>query len=169
MRLNANELIAAARVTAPTLPPAAAKLMSDMADRLDVQYAVIRESREQVKQLASENAWPRIQERDLDALIRFNETCEDGEGYDIGEEAMNRLVEIGLCRKGARRVRHITPLGQRVIDAREGEIDLTPLRTESDVNADFSAQIDKLRSQSAPSPEAAAIARQFDQVKGVQS
>lgn len=108
---------------------------------------------EQVKQLAAENAWPRIQDRDLDALIRFNETCEDGEGYDIGEEAMNRLVEIGLCRKGDRRVRWITPFGQWVIDAREGEINLEPLRTESDVNADFSAHIAQLRSQSAPSPE----------------
>lgn len=55
MRLNAKELIANARVTAPTLPPAAAKLMSDMADRLDVQYAALRESREQVQQLAAES------------------------------------------------------------------------------------------------------------------
>lgn len=55
MRLNAKELIANARVTAPTLPPAAAKLMSDMADRLDVQYVALRESREQVQQLAAES------------------------------------------------------------------------------------------------------------------
>ena len=54
MRLNAKELIANARVTAPTLPPAAAKLMSDMADRLDVQYAALRESRKQVQQLVAE-------------------------------------------------------------------------------------------------------------------
>lgn len=56
MRLNAKELIADARVTAPTLPPAAAKLMTEMADRLDVQFAALCESREQVKQLAAENA-----------------------------------------------------------------------------------------------------------------
>ncbi|SEK36462.1 hypothetical protein SAMN04487787_101624 [Kosakonia sacchari] len=55
MRMNAKELIAEARVTAPSLPPAAAKLMSDMADRLDVQYAVIRESREQAQKLAAES------------------------------------------------------------------------------------------------------------------
>lgn len=55
MRLNAKQLIADARVTAPTLPPAAAKLMADMADRLDVQYAALRESREQVQQLAAES------------------------------------------------------------------------------------------------------------------
>lgn len=152
MRLNAKELIADARVTAPTLPPAAAKLMSDMADRLDVQFVALCESRAQVKQLAAENVWPRIQERDLNALLRFNETCEDGEGYDICKDAMSRLVEIGLCRNGHRGVRYITPFGQWVIDARKGETDLTPLRTESDVNTSFSEHIEQIRSQSAPSP-----------------
>ncbi|MBS6740789.1 MAG: hypothetical protein KH310_22285 [Enterobacteriaceae bacterium] len=91
--------------------------------------------------LRAEGVRPRIQERDLKALLRFNETCEDGEGYDIGIDAMNRLVEIGLCGKGYGGIRHITPFGQWVIDAQEGEIDSTPLRTESDVNADFSEHL----------------------------
>ena len=52
MRLNAKELIADARVTAPTLPPAAANLMTEMADRLDVQFAALCESRDQVKRIA---------------------------------------------------------------------------------------------------------------------
>lgn len=56
MRMNAKELIAEARVTAPSLPPAAAKLMSDMADRLDVQYAVIRESQAQLHAVVAEDA-----------------------------------------------------------------------------------------------------------------
>ncbi|UGS47093.1 hypothetical protein JMT66_05290 [Kosakonia cowanii] len=56
MRLNAKELIAEARATAPTLPPAAAKLMTVMADRLDVQFAALCESRNEAKQLAGENA-----------------------------------------------------------------------------------------------------------------
>ncbi|MGJ7468817.1 hypothetical protein [Kosakonia cowanii] len=55
MRLNAKELIADARATAPTLPPAAAKLMTAMADRLDVQFVVLCESRNEAKQLAGEN------------------------------------------------------------------------------------------------------------------
>ncbi|MCL6745087.1 hypothetical protein [Kosakonia sp. R1.Fl] len=55
MRLNAKELIADARVTAPTLPPAASKLMTEMADRLDVQFAALCESREQVKRIAVES------------------------------------------------------------------------------------------------------------------
>ena len=56
MRMNAKELIAEARVTAPTLPPAAAKLMTAMADRLDVQFVALCESRNEAKQLAGENA-----------------------------------------------------------------------------------------------------------------
>lgn len=56
MRLNAKELIAEARVTAPTLPPAAAKLITAMADRLDLQFVVLCESRNEAKQLAGENA-----------------------------------------------------------------------------------------------------------------
>lgn len=56
MRLNAKELIADARVTAPTLLPAASKLMTEMAYRLDVQFAALCESREQVKQLTAEIA-----------------------------------------------------------------------------------------------------------------
>jgi len=54
--MNAKELIAEARVTAPTLPPAAAKLMTAMADRLDLQFVALCESRNEVKQLAAENA-----------------------------------------------------------------------------------------------------------------
>ncbi|MDH2911255.1 hypothetical protein N7V53_01710 [Kosakonia sp. HypNH10] len=56
MRMNAKELIAEARVTTPTLPPAAAKLMTAMADRLDVQFVALCESRNEAKQLAGENA-----------------------------------------------------------------------------------------------------------------
>ncbi|MDV5356173.1 ead/Ea22-like family protein [Enterobacter asburiae] len=55
MRLNAKELIAEARMTAPTLPSAAAKLMTAMADRLDLQFVALCESRNEVKQLAAEN------------------------------------------------------------------------------------------------------------------
>lgn len=56
MRMTAKELIAEARVTAPTLPPSAAKLMTALADRLDVQFVALCESRNEAKQLAGENA-----------------------------------------------------------------------------------------------------------------
>ncbi len=51
MRKTSKELIAEARVTARTLPPAAAKLMSTMADRLDIQFVALCESQNEVKQL----------------------------------------------------------------------------------------------------------------------
>lgn len=89
--------------------------------------------------------WPRLQEQDINALMRFNETCEDGEGYDIGAEAMARLVEIGLAGKGPHGIRSITPFGQWVINAREGEVDLEPLKTEEDNIAESALRMDQLR------------------------
>lgn len=56
MRMNAKELIADARLTSPTLPPEASKLMTAMGDRLDVQFVALCESRNELKQLAAENA-----------------------------------------------------------------------------------------------------------------
>ncbi|QMA47803.1 hypothetical protein HV030_15005 [Citrobacter freundii] len=132
-----------------------------------VQVAVleIRETRCKYEELQSQNAdtavllanseskcreleaghWPRLQEQDINALMRFNETCEDGEGYDIGAEAMARLVEIGLAGKGPHGIRSITPFGQWVINAREGEVDLEPLKTEEDNIAESALRMDQLR------------------------
>ncbi|WP_325005484.1 hypothetical protein [Enterobacter sp. SA187] len=56
MRMNAKELIADSRVTALVTPPAAAKSMTAVADRLDVQFAALCESRNEAKQLTGENA-----------------------------------------------------------------------------------------------------------------
>ena len=96
------------------------------------------------RELAADH-WPRLQEQDINALMRFNETCEDGEGYDIGDEAMARLVEIGLAGKGPHGIRNITPFGQWVINAREGEVDLEPLKTEEDNIAESALRMAQLR------------------------
>lgn len=93
--------------------------------------------------------WPRLQEQDINALMRFNETCEDGEGYDIGAEAMARLVEIGLAGKGPHGIRNITPFGQWVINALEGEVDLEPLKTEEDNIAESALRMAQLRTGAA--------------------
>lgn len=93
--------------------------------------------------------WPLLQEKDINALMRFNETCEDGEGYDIGAEAMARLVEIGLAGKGPHGIRNITPFGQWVINAREGEVDFEPLKTEEDNIAESSLLMAQLRTGAA--------------------
>ncbi|NDJ59408.1 hypothetical protein GWD52_20975 [Enterobacteriaceae bacterium 4M9] len=95
--------------------------------------------------MANNNVWPNLQEKDLDSLLRFNDTCEDGEGYDIGEPAMNRLCELGLCRKLPHGIRCITPFGRWVIDARHGEVDLEPLKTEDDQITESAIRLAALR------------------------
>ncbi|MGP3593083.1 hypothetical protein [Vagococcus sp. WN89Y] len=55
MRLKAKELIAKARTTAATLPPAEAKLMNEMADRIDIQYAALCEALKHKEHLTAEN------------------------------------------------------------------------------------------------------------------
>lgn len=79
----------------------------------------IRQLEEQVKKLAVENVWQHIKYRDFDALMRFNETREDGEAY-VCDEAMSRLIALGLANKSTRGGRSITNLGMWVIDARGG-------------------------------------------------
>ncbi|EAA7945896.1 hypothetical protein AIJ09_001379 [Salmonella enterica subsp. enterica] len=128
-----------------------AQLISDLATQLEVQFV---RSTNQAVQLANAESkcmelaaghWPRLQEQDINALMRFNETCEDGEGYDIGAKAMARLVEIGLAGKGPHGIRNITPFGQWVINAREGEVDLEPLKTEEDNIAESALRMAQLR------------------------
>jgi len=55
MRLKAKELIAKARSSAATLPPTAAKLMNEMADRIDIQYAALCEALKHKEHLTAEN------------------------------------------------------------------------------------------------------------------
>ena len=51
------------------------------------------------------------------ALLRFNETCEDGEGYDVPKPMMGRLAEIGVVNRKTFGIYQITEYGQRVIAA----------------------------------------------------
>jgi len=54
---------------------------------------------------------------ELAALRRFNETCEDGEGYDVPKEMMRRLTAIGAVEwKGFSRYQ-ITAFGMHVLGA----------------------------------------------------
>lgn len=128
-----------------------AQLISDLATQLEVQHVrstnmavQLANAESKCRELAAGH-WPRLQEQDINSLMRFNETCEDGEGYDIGAEAMARLVEIGLAGKGPHGIRNITPFGQWVINAREGEVDLEPLKTEEDNIAESALRMAQLR------------------------
>lgn len=54
--LKVNELVAAAYVAAPNLPPAEAELMRCLAARLDVTFTALKEAMDQRSKLATDNA-----------------------------------------------------------------------------------------------------------------
>jgi len=85
-----------------------------------------------------------LQPRDLEALIRFNETCEDGEGYDLSKDKMDRLVELGVVRKIRGSIREITALGQMYIDINCQDSPSEFLMTETDRAAAFNQHIKRL-------------------------
>lgn len=91
---------------------------------------------------------PSVQAKDLKALMRFNDTCDDGEGYDIGDEAMNRLVELGLVAKERGKMRVITSFGMWVIAREQGE-ESGALQTQRDRDLAFQQRIAQLRAGNA--------------------
>lgn len=90
---------------------------------------------------------PSVQDGDLKALLRFNETFEDGEGYDISDEAMNRLVELGMVAKERAGMRVITSFGMWVIARERGETVMV-LETQRDRDLAFQRKIAQLRAGS---------------------
>lgn len=52
--MTVKELVAAAYSAAPSLPPAEAKLMQDVASRLDVTYAILAITLHQNNEMAAE-------------------------------------------------------------------------------------------------------------------
>ncbi|ECY3259721.1 LEPR-XLL domain-containing protein [Salmonella enterica subsp. enterica serovar Alachua] len=53
-RMKIDELVAAAYAAVPDLPPATAELVRDLATRLDVTFAALKESMEQRVMLSAE-------------------------------------------------------------------------------------------------------------------
>ena len=58
-------------------------------------------------------AWLTDDERE--AFERFNETCEDGEGYDVPKTMMRRLAEIGVIHHTSRGIYGITKFGRSLV------------------------------------------------------
>ena len=58
-------------------------------------------------------AW--ISEDEREAFERFNETCEDGEGYDVPKTMMRRLAEIGVIHHTSRGIYGITKFGRLLV------------------------------------------------------
>jgi hypothetical protein len=68
-------------------------------------------------QPAAPVAWPKLTAEEMAALMRFFETCEDGEGYDVPKPMMKRLAAIGVVNHTSGGIYNITEFGQAIIDA----------------------------------------------------
>ena len=99
---------------------------------------------EQQRDALADDCGPSVQSADLKALMRFNETSDDGEGYDIGDQAMSRLVELGLVAKERGKMRIITSFGMWVI-ARENGEQTGVLETQRDRDLAFQQRLAQLR------------------------
>ena len=56
-----------------------------------------------------------MSEDEREAFERFNETCEDGEGYDVPKTMMRRLAEIGVIHHTSRGIYGITKFGRLLV------------------------------------------------------
>lgn len=57
-----------------------------------------------------------IDDEQLNALVRFNETCEDGQEYDVSRSALRALTWVGLVRWCGGSRFEITDAGISVIE-----------------------------------------------------
>lgn len=61
-------------------------------------------------------AWPELSAEEMTALLRFCETCEDGQGYDIPKPMMNALAAIGVLQHMSAGIYAITVFGEAVVE-----------------------------------------------------
>lgn len=61
--------------------------------------------------------WVGLTNDERKALERFVETCDDGEGYDVPKQMMQRLAQIGVVHHTSGGVYSTTEFGRWVIDA----------------------------------------------------
>jgi hypothetical protein len=69
-----------------------------------------------VQQAAAPGALALLNADELAALRRFDETCQDGEGYDVPKAMMQRLAAIGVVRRTSGSYYETTDFGMRVLD-----------------------------------------------------
>ena len=62
-----------------------------------------------------------ILEEEINALIRFSETCEDGEGYDVPKGMMKSLAVIGLIRRVSGNIYETTLIGDNLLENLKSE------------------------------------------------
>ena len=59
---------------------------------------------------------------EMKAFERFNETCEDGEGYDVPKEMMKRLADIGVINHLSAGHYRITEFGLSILGYKDHPI-----------------------------------------------
>jgi hypothetical protein len=66
-------------------------------------------------------ALPGLTTQEYEALVRFCETCDDGEGYDVPKAMMQRLAEVGAVRHFSRGIYGPTRFGCAILDGNVNE------------------------------------------------
>lgn len=82
-----------------------------------------------------------LQETDQHLLHRFIETTEDGEGFDIGKNAIKRLANLGVVESVGFGRYGVTTFGYWVHEKYWHQNPSLPLKTNSDRDADARAAI----------------------------
>ena len=65
----------------------------------------------------TEPAFPRLSHEERSALARFNQCCEDGQGYDVEKDMMIRLARIGVLHHRSAGYYEITDVGIAMLAA----------------------------------------------------
>ena len=86
------------------------------------------------QQAAAPGALNLLNADELAALRRFDETCQDGEGYDVPKAMMQRLAAIGAVRRTSGSYYETTEFGTRVLDQPAPSAPGTP-EAPADLNA----------------------------------
>ncbi len=73
-----------------------------------------------------------LQPADLGDLMRFQETTDDSEGYDIGKPAIRRLVELGVVQSHGFGTYSMTAFGHFAMEHMFKQSPLLPLMTNDD-------------------------------------
>ena len=82
-----------------------------------------------------------LQDSDLCNLIRFQETTDDNEGYDIGKAAINRLAELGAVRSHGFGRYSLTCFGHFILEHQFLQHPSLPLKTNTEITNDAMMRI----------------------------
>lgn len=85
-------------------------------DELRLRIAAMEMETELPTRPAEPMAWPELSADAMTALMRFSETCEDGQGYDVPKPMMRALAAIGVVQHTSAGIYAITVFGEAVVE-----------------------------------------------------